>query len=331
MTSGRSELFLDVATELLSQGRRVRFRAPGCSMSPAILHGDAITVEPVRPPEVRTDDIVLYRIERRVIAHRVVGIQSESEAAPVFTLCGDAAGSAEERVESRQILGRVSTVERKSWSARLLHTARLGAGRLIRRMDSYRRGMVSDMLRRLAPGMMLLCLLVVCLASTPAYATDRTAIASASWGTAGTWNPAGVPTSSDNLTIPSPYTVTINANAVCNNLTISSGGTVTVGGAYTLGVSGTTSITGTINFNTQSANFSGDVTLNSGAVWHDTASSGMTFYGNFTNNATTFTAGSNQYTFAGATKTISGSTTTSITNVTFSGTIPTQGRCPSEA
>ena len=48
MTSGRSALVLDVATELLGRGRRVRFRAPGSSMRPAIGDGDAITVEPVR-------------------------------------------------------------------------------------------------------------------------------------------------------------------------------------------------------------------------------------------------------------------------------------------
>jgi signal peptidase I len=151
----RSAIFADVAAELLVRGHSARFRAPGCSMSPAILDGEAITVEPVRPPEVRMDDIVLYRAERRVIAHRVVGIDSESEAAPIFILRGDAAGSPEERVESRQILGRVSAVERKGWGARLLHTARLGAGRLKGRMDSYRRGIAREMLRRFTPGVII--------------------------------------------------------------------------------------------------------------------------------------------------------------------------------
>ena len=63
---------------------------------------------------------LLYRCGRRVIAHRVVGIENEAEAAPVFILRGDAAGCANERVEPAQILGRVSTVERQNWGARLL-------------------------------------------------------------------------------------------------------------------------------------------------------------------------------------------------------------------
>ena len=135
MTSAKSELFLDVATELLSRGRRVRFRAPGSSMGPAILHGEAITVEPVRPPDVRTDDVVLYRADRRVIAHRVVGIDKANEAAPVFITRGDNTRSADAPVQPRQILGRVVAVERRPWGARLLHTTRLGAGRAMGRAD----------------------------------------------------------------------------------------------------------------------------------------------------------------------------------------------------
>ncbi len=161
VTARRSDLCVDLASELLGRERRVRFRAPGASMAPAIEDGDAITVEPVRPEDVRTGDIVLYRAGRRVIAHRVVGIESESGSAQMFMLRGDAGGSAHERVEPRQILGRVSTVERKSWGARVLRSVRAGAGCLARRVDFVWRGTVSDMFKDSLPRSMALCLLAV--------------------------------------------------------------------------------------------------------------------------------------------------------------------------
>lgn len=43
---------------------------------------------------------------------------------------------------------------------------------------------------------------------------------SANWNTAGTWNPAGVPTATDDVIIVAGHTVTMNTNATCNNLTI---------------------------------------------------------------------------------------------------------------
>ncbi len=43
------------------------------------------------------------------------------------------------------------------------------------------------------------------------------------WNTAASWTPAGVPTASDNVTIKNGHTITINTNAVCNNLTIGEG------------------------------------------------------------------------------------------------------------
>lgn len=117
MITRDSELFLDLATDLLSRGHRVRFRAEGGSMHPYIRGGEAIVVEPVQPQEVRANDVLLYRNEQRVIAHRVVEVGITDEAAPVFTVRGDATGCTAERVESRQVLGRVSKVENEGRGA----------------------------------------------------------------------------------------------------------------------------------------------------------------------------------------------------------------------
>ena len=79
-------------------------------MCPTIRDGEAVTVEPVRAGAVKRGDILLYRAERGVIAHRVVRI--EGEQSPVFTLRGDASETCDEPIEAAQILGRVVAVER---------------------------------------------------------------------------------------------------------------------------------------------------------------------------------------------------------------------------
>jgi len=67
---------------------------------------------------------------------------------------------------------------------------------------------------------------------------------SGNWNSASTWNGGSVPTSSDAVIISDGHTVTINANAVCRNITIGQGGTGSAtlnfdGSARTLTVSGT--------------------------------------------------------------------------------------------
>jgi len=112
-----SNLLLDLTTELLSQGATVRFRPRGRSMYPSIREGEVITVEPVRASDVKLADIVLYRSERGLIAHRVVEIASRD--ARVFRLQGDASLSCDQPVAAEQILGRVVGVERNGRSVAL--------------------------------------------------------------------------------------------------------------------------------------------------------------------------------------------------------------------
>ncbi|MCH7804948.1 MAG: signal peptidase I [Acidobacteria bacterium] len=112
-----SNLLLDLTTELLSQGATVRFRPSGRSMYPSIREGEVIAVEPVEASDVKLADIVLYRSERGLIAHRVVEIASRD--ARVFRLQGDASLSCDRPVAAEQILGRVVGVERNGRSVAL--------------------------------------------------------------------------------------------------------------------------------------------------------------------------------------------------------------------
>ena len=116
-----SKILLDLTTELLSQGTTVRFRPSGRSMYPSIREGELITVEPVVASDVTLGDIVLYRSQRGLIAHRVVGSSptQSSVLRPHFFLRGDSSLSLDEPVTARQILGRVVGVERDGRSVAL--------------------------------------------------------------------------------------------------------------------------------------------------------------------------------------------------------------------
>ena len=129
-----SKFLLDLTTELLSQGTTVHFRPSGRSMYPSIREGELITVEPVAASDVKLGDIVLYRSQRGLIAHRVVGsspTQSSVLSPHYFFLRGDASLSCDQPVAAHQILGRVIRVQRNGRSvalatrgAKLWHRAR---------------------------------------------------------------------------------------------------------------------------------------------------------------------------------------------------------------
>ncbi|MCX6224223.1 MAG: hypothetical protein NTV01_05655, partial [Bacteroidia bacterium] len=167
-------------------------------------------------------------------------------------------------------------------------------------------------------------------------ATITSTAAGGTWSVTTTWVGGVVPLSTDAVVIATTGAgvVTISATTTCNSLVINSGSTLAVTRNFT--VTTTTIISGTINFssNTTTARamtFTGDVTLNSGAVWTEPATgNGSTntysIRANFTNNATTFNAlGTGVHTFSGSAKTISGSTITSIPRVAVTGTVTNAG------
>src|SRR3990170_6699742 len=108
----RSNVFVEMTAELLSRGSSVRFQATGHSMYPAIKDGEMIKVEPVEPSQIKKGDIVLYRMKKGVIAHRVVHIERRNGGPPFFVLCGDTLETCDGIVEPRQVIGRVISVER---------------------------------------------------------------------------------------------------------------------------------------------------------------------------------------------------------------------------
>jgi signal peptidase I len=122
-----ADLLTDLSTELLRQGKSIRFRAPGRSMYPTIKENEVITVEPIEPSSINIGDIILYRQERSVVAHRVARIITAELLPPClldaepppndtrhsFLLRSDTWGKEALRpVTDAQILGKVVRVER---------------------------------------------------------------------------------------------------------------------------------------------------------------------------------------------------------------------------
>jgi signal peptidase I len=99
--------FLQISGDLLDAGCRVRFRAHGASMIPAIRDGETVTVETVDPAAVKPGDILLYHHQRRPIAHRVVEVRRDGDLIAGFVLRGDAKAGCDALVKPEQILGRV--------------------------------------------------------------------------------------------------------------------------------------------------------------------------------------------------------------------------------
>ncbi len=110
--------FLQVTTDLLHAGYSVRFRATGRSMFPTIKDGEEITVEPVEPSSVRRGDILVFRDERGVTAHRLVRMRRTDRSRLSLVLRGDACEGSE-TIEPQAIMGRVISVDRPTGATRL--------------------------------------------------------------------------------------------------------------------------------------------------------------------------------------------------------------------
>ncbi len=104
--------FATLASELLSAGHGLRFRARGCSMRPWIRDGDLVTVVPCPRRCIRRGEVILSCNDGgRVLVHRVVRVDQAGGRLVCITR-GDALISADAPLREEQVWGRVVAVER---------------------------------------------------------------------------------------------------------------------------------------------------------------------------------------------------------------------------
>jgi signal peptidase I len=115
-TLAPGDQFLNLATEILSQGHSLRFRARGISMRPLIRDGDLLEIRAIRPEQVRLGDVLLYQNGRQSLVHRVVRLQDRG-AEKLLLIWGDACLQPDGWVGAKQVLGRVARVERMGRSS----------------------------------------------------------------------------------------------------------------------------------------------------------------------------------------------------------------------
>jgi signal peptidase I len=121
-TLAQSRARLELAAELLQRGDRMSLRVRGSSMLPSLFPGDLLTFRRCSPEEIVVGDIVLFLREGRCFVHRVAERMAGGSAVRLRTR-GDALPSPDPPLVETEVLGRLTTVERKG---RRLPPPRLG-------------------------------------------------------------------------------------------------------------------------------------------------------------------------------------------------------------
>jgi hypothetical protein len=131
----------ELVDEVLRSFGTVRLQVTGCSMLPSVWPGDTLIIQRRDVQEVAVGNILLYRREGRLVAHRVVS-EPDSPGRSRVGVRGDAFPGPDELLFRSEILGTVSRIVRGKKSvlppARLKYHHRL-IGILTWHSDSFAR------------------------------------------------------------------------------------------------------------------------------------------------------------------------------------------------
>ena len=191
------------------------------------------------------------------------------------------------------------------------------------------------MIKRLITGVTFFFLTIIfLLAGIQGYGANRYSVATGNWNSTSTWSAtsggtagATAPGAADNAFVEGGWTVTVNANASCTNVSIASGSTLSIGG-FNFTVSGLTTVNGVITFtNTVGTKTMGNVTI-AGGVWTSNAGetygiTALTLSGSTINGSSTgiLNVGSNLSVTSGTTNTLNATTITVTGTSTIDGNL----------
>jgi len=100
-----------LVAEALQLSGTVRVRVFGTSMFPAVLPGDVLVVQRKELGRLLLGDIVLFKRDDRLFAHRVVG-QMDRNGVPCVVTSGDSLPANDPPVFPHELLGRVTSIVR---------------------------------------------------------------------------------------------------------------------------------------------------------------------------------------------------------------------------
>jgi protein involved in polysaccharide export with SLBB domain len=96
----------DVAESILRNNINMKVPVTGDSMSPLLRTGDSIYVEPVKAKDLSAGDILVYKTEGNMVAHRLIRIL-RSNGKFMFLTKGDTFSSADSLLKESDLIGRV--------------------------------------------------------------------------------------------------------------------------------------------------------------------------------------------------------------------------------
>lgn len=114
----QQELSHTLRKEIIRQGRSVQIFASGYSMFPFLRKGDILTIDPAPIEQIKRGDIVVYELNEKWIAHRVIQINHNTEGLE-FLLRGDTCVAFDTPVNKENFIGRISEFQRLNYQKNL--------------------------------------------------------------------------------------------------------------------------------------------------------------------------------------------------------------------
>lgn len=99
----QNNLFFEIITDDLKNGKSVKFNVSGKSMVPFLNHGDQVVVKQPSDLDVKKGDILLFKYQGKFILHRLVKIKG-----PKYYLAGDGNLDQIEIIEKEDVIGMVT-------------------------------------------------------------------------------------------------------------------------------------------------------------------------------------------------------------------------------
>lgn len=112
-SNARSASGCELVAEVAERFSEARFRATGASMMPTIRPGDVLTVQSGEAARFEPGQIILFRRDGTLVAHRILEISGDK-----VRTRGDSLPNADSPITKSEIVGRVVSVDRRGQSVR---------------------------------------------------------------------------------------------------------------------------------------------------------------------------------------------------------------------